>query len=234
MLVKASSLAILATAAVLSANGAQATTIAFDDLDGNTSGGNPKTYTSQGFAFTPVNINNDTKCASGKCTKESNQTGLPTMTRLDNNPFTLNSFYFAIIGEGAGGANFVSVEGFDASGSTGAAITFNLSEVLSSFATNKGVTVSYAQAATNAACSNPTDLPTDMICKNHGYSADLTGLLAFQDVTSIQWSSSATAQGLIDDIVTAGPAVVPLPAAGWMLFAGFAGLGAMRRRKAKS
>ena len=30
------------------------------------------------------------------------------------------------------------------------------------------------------------------------------------------------------------PSVVPLPAAGWMLIAGVAGLGAMRRRKCKS
>jgi hypothetical protein len=225
--------AAVSAVAIFGAGVASAATISFDDVDGNTSGGNPKTYTSQGFSFTPVNINNDGKCASGSCTKESQQTGLPTMT-FGGNAFTLKSFYFSIIGEGTGGANFISVEGFDASGSTGSAITFNLSEALSNFPSSKGVTVSYTKAATGAACSTPTDLPSNVICKNHGYTADLSGLAAFQDVTSIQWSSSATAQGLIDDIMTGGTAVVPLPAAGWMLLAGVGGLAAMRRRKKKS
>jgi hypothetical protein len=139
----------------------------------------------------------------------------------------------SIIGEGPGGANFVSVEGFDANGSTGSAITFNLSEVLSSLSSSKGVTVSYTKAATGAACSTPTDSPANVICKNHGYTADLSGLAAFQDVTSIQWPSSTSAQGLIDDIVTGGIPAIPLPASGRMLLAGVGGLAAMRRRKPK-
>eukprot|EP00581_Thalassiosira_minuscula_P026417 CAMPEP_0184432752 /NCGR_PEP_ID=MMETSP0738-20130409/360851_1 /TAXON_ID=385413 /ORGANISM="Thalassiosira miniscula, Strain CCMP1093" /LENGTH=243 /DNA_ID=CAMNT_0026798169 /DNA_START=162 /DNA_END=890 /DNA_ORIENTATION=+ len=196
------------------------TTITFNDADGVISSGNPKSYTSQGYVFQPVNINGDVKCADGSCTKENQQTGLPTLTRTDGGAFDLISFYFSIIGGEGGLLNFISVEGFtgDATSgytSTGSAIEFRLDTVLADYTTSQNVDVTFAKSATGAACSDPTDDETKVLCKNYGYTALLPANL-FENVTKVVWSASGNAQGLIDDVVLSkdggGVGFIPVPA----------------------
>jgi len=217
------------------------TTITFDDADGVISGGNPKTYTSQGYVFEPVNINNDVKCADGSCTKENQQTGLPTLTRTDSGAFDLISFYFSIIGGEGGVLNYVSVEGFtgDATSgytSTGSAIKFTLDTLLSDYTTAQNVDVTFSKSATGAACTDSSDDPTAVLCKNYGYTAVLPTTL-FESVTKVVWSASGNAQALIDDVVLSGNGggvgFIPVPAGLPLLLTamGLGGFMSWRKRK---
>lgn len=213
------------------------TTITFNDADGVISSGNPKSYTSQGYVFEPVNINNDGKCADDSCTKENQQTGLPTLTRTDGSAFDLISFYFSIIGGEGGVLNYISVEGFkgdETSGytSTGSAIKLTLDTLLADYTTSQNVDVTFAKSATGAACSDPTDDETKVLCKNYGYTAVLPTNL-FEDVTKVVWSASGDAQGLIDDVVLSDIGAIPVPAGLPLLLTamGLGGFMSWRKRK---
>lgn len=208
------------------------TTITFNDSDGNFS---DKTYTSQGYEFVPVNLNNDTKCSDATCTKELGQ-DLPTLTRTDDSAFSLFSFYFSIIGEGPNNANSITVEGFSGSESVGysskGSITLTLDKALSTFS-SQNVTVTYAKGATGAACTNNADSPLTVLCKNAGYVADVSQTGFFTDVTKIAWDAPNQAQALIDDVVLSDIGAIPVPAGLPLLLTamGLGGFMSWRKRK---
>ncbi|MFV2002009.1 MAG: VPLPA-CTERM sorting domain-containing protein [Paracoccaceae bacterium] len=225
-----------AAAIVLVSGAANALTINFDDPgDGGVlSGGNPKTYTVQGYQLTPVKLQNGL-CADSKCAIENGQTNLPTLTRLDGGAFNLESFYFLNTGNGQDSDNFVSVQGLTGNETdgfvqkSGAYMEFRLDDLLASFL--PGASVNYAIGGSDPAC---TFLNTLNICKNTGYTVSfLAGL--FDDITKVTWFSAGDAQARLDDIVVTQVAVVPLPAGVILLVTGIGGLGAVsRKRRRKS
>lgn len=67
---------------------------------------------------------------------------------------------------------------------------------------------------------------------NQGITIDTELNALFQDITFISFDNNGTGNVRVDDIVAADDMTpVPLPAAGWLLFAGIGGLVAAGRRK---
>ncbi|MGL4310542.1 MAG: VPLPA-CTERM sorting domain-containing protein, partial [Paracoccaceae bacterium] len=73
---------------------------------------------------------------------------------------------------------------------------------------------------------NSYDITASMIGRNIPTTISFGGL--FQDVEQIVFSTNGDVR--VDDIVAAA-SPVPLPAAGWALFAGMAGLVTLRRKR---
>jgi hypothetical protein len=214
--------------------------IHFDDANNG-----DKTYTTAdgNFFFDPTNFDSG-NCAdsvlsvgNGSCLGEgTGQNGLdPTMTRLTENfKFTLDSFYFIFLGNGS--SNELSVT----DGTNTQTFSLGMSYL--------GLVTKYDDG------SAAGDLE-----HNVGYVANLSSLLGFKDVLSVNWFADASANTRIDCVVATfdgttteplsgftsgcgisggggggGGGVVPIPATLPLLAGAILGAGALLRRKRKS
>ena len=154
-----------------------------------------------------------------------------TLERVDEAAFNVDSFYFNLTGSPQSGQseNTMTVTGY--SGATVvSSFMISLLDLISGIASDYGITVAFYEDSTGAACKDDDNTDFDktlQICKNKGYTVALNGLL--DDVTSVSWTASPTAQLRIDTI---GVSEVPLPAGVLLLATGLFGLGVVRKRAA--
>lgn len=166
------------------------------------------------FLFNPTNLQSSTECAestnggNGSCVIESTNGIMPRMTRPEtgpqsqgsaskepvvninpgdtDQPFTLDSFYFLLTGNGADANNDVIVEG-----SNGKTFAFHLGATYAGpLATDPVVTFYDPNGIGGAAGA---------LAKNTGYIAAFGDL--FQDVTWIQFSAASDAEVRLDCVV---------------------------------
>ena len=182
--------AFLALALVFNAAQADAATLDFEDVTASdTFGGGLFQISTDHPSNNPSIVNGN--CASGSClsVRANNQGGGETVTisRVGGGTFTVNSFWFQLLGNALNN-------------------TLRVTSPL----------IDYAQ----------TDFPNN----NGGQTVSVAGL--FDNVTSISFQNINRGGLRIDDLNVTVPdiAPVPLPAAGWMLFAAIGGMAFWRRR----
>lgn len=242
-LLKVLKLAAVSAVTLLGAGTVHAATVTqlihFDDAK---NGAKSYSDVDKNFLFDPTNLQSSVLCAdtteasgNGSCLIEGKQGVMPTMTRLSGDgTFSLDGFYFLLTGKGTGSENAITATAYSLTNVLLGAVTFQLGGIY-------GEVTQYLDGA----AAGP-------LVKNTGYLADLTGLSQFQNVGKITFSAATSAQVRLDCVVAtfdgatteplssfnqgcgAGettPPPVPLPAAGWLMLAGLAGLAAVRRRK---
>lgn len=144
------------------------------------------------------------------------------MTKDGGGVFDLLGFYFALIGNGTAtqGVQDITVTGLFEDLST-ISRTFSLNALLASFI--------------DTPVAGADDPGATAILKNDGYFVTIANGL-FNNVVEVNWSTNSkgvkSANARLDNVLVSDPSPVPLPAAGWMLLAGIAAMGVMKRRKA--
>ena len=224
---------------------ANAAVIGFDDATG---GGPNSSYIESGFRFAPAGSTGDTKCWGTKCLKEVNQTVGTTMTydpdgdEIVDGTHSLDFFYFVAVGNTTTENNSFFVEGLNEFGNPIYKAEFIIGTTYegTDFQTFGPGTTSVSFAKDIG--SDPDD--PSVINYNVGYWVDLTGWFG---ITSTNWFINS-ADGPTDgqwrlDCVGANepntsgansgcsPAVIPIPAAGFLLIGALGSLVLLRGRR---
>jgi hypothetical protein len=176
-----------------------------------------------GYAFDPASIHASSLCGfpyvtppnNGRCLKEDRQGVVTTMTRVDGEAFSIQSFYFLLTGNGTGSSNSITITNDDDPTKT---VTFAHSGDY-----DAGPSTVRFELADGTAGSLAGVLDNQI-----GYIAFLDPSFGFSK--SWTWSAATTAQVRLDNIYAT---VIPLPAAAWLLLAGLGGIGLMSWRKVK-
>ena len=245
----------IAAALTLLGSGANAAVIGFDDITG---GGPNSNHWESNFYFEPAGSTGDTKCWGTKCLKEVTQEVGTSMIydESDNGEanisgtHSLDFFYFVAIGNTTTDNNSFGVQGLDDQDNVLYEAEFVIeTEDFLGFDwqtyTETGTASAFVTFAKDIG-SDPED--PDVINYNVGYWVDLEGWVG---ITTTRWFINS-ADGPTDgqwrlDCVganepnTSGGASgcepttpIPVPAAGWLLFAAVGGLALKSRKSQKT
>lgn len=233
---KIASVVVLST--MFGASVVQAAVLNFDDQP--SPGGPHDTDIYGDFQVSPSGGNKDTKCfpENSGCLKEVSKDEITRLSRVDGGTFTLDSFYFVLVGDGNLQDNTFSVLG-----SNSTLWEATLGDLLSGF--SPAATVSFVNGTPDSHVSDGT------VERNQGYVVDFSDLAPlFAGVTYIDFKTDATkisngqpgsAQARLDCVVvdmatTAGicdptlPAV-PIPASFPLLVTALGLTGLVGRRR---
>lgn len=200
---------------------------------------NGATYNTDGYAIGPINKvsgNCEIEDCSGEATSVE-QGAFPRIVRtVDPETFSLNSFWFSILGQGnSDDPNYFGVTA-KLDGTTVAEYRFSVAgpdgspaaTLLNAYSAND-VVVSWVEGETPS--NGPASCETTEVCKEFGYRVSLGALSGFQNIDEVLFFADDDANARLDTINLERLAPVPLPAAGFLFLAGLGALGALKRRR---
>lgn len=199
-------------------------TVTFTELDA-TFNDDANVYSEAGFDFDPTSFQvgncSPFPTANDPCIKEVQQTGqITTMTSSSGLPIDLYGFYFDM--QGTGNPDSLNQLILSSSKTTEETqFVFQLGQLAPA-----GSQLYFPYTFEDGVLSG--DAYNGVIVNNDSYYVVIDSPL-FRGVDFVTWSTRQAQNVRIDDI---SAAVIPLPAAGWLLLAGVGGLAAMRRKKA--
>jgi hypothetical protein len=238
---------LTASVFALVGSAANAAVVHIEDFGSGSPGQVPDPYINEGYSWTPVNPDNSAHCFDALCLHEAGMQEI--LSRTDTDPdtteaFDLLGFFVDLTGQGNDDGNFLTVTGkFEEEENKG--------DVFMTLLIDNTNFAEFSGGGDYADIFDRDGEPVSEIIP-HGGSANGVFVMIydgfFYGVTSISWNALGSANVRLDCVALSrptgegsvslvemtscnpNPSVIPLPAAGWLLFAGLGSLAVMRRR----